>query len=287
MEVNSYIYLYHLDKFVILPDYPESVTDSLQSQFTETNALARTAPVFAYKYSGPRTISTVSLQLHRDMMETLNRNVSNLKENVVDFSGEDYVDTLIKYLQAASLPKYNEYASGSKTVIPPMIAVRFGNDIFIKGVINSAVQITYKKPILYNDKYAVVDVGFNISEVDPYDADTVLQQGSFRGFTRTFKDGIYADSPTSSAMIETATQTMTTEKIKSATIKTLDKVNKPPKKTTSMRTTASIPFKIPSTGVDGPPPGGANTYYDLNNGGNDVVVSPKGVVYRDTTRLIY
>lgn len=252
MLVNSYIYLYHLEKFVVLPDYPESITDSLQSEFATSNALSRTAPVFSYKYSGPRTVSTVSLQLHRDMMETLNRDISNLKDNVVDFSGDDYVDTLIKYLQAASLPKYNEYASGSKTVIPPMIAVRFGNDIFIKGVINSAVQIQYSKPILNNDKYAVVNVGFSVSEVDPYDAETVLQQGSFRGFTRTFKNGIYNDTSASSAIIETSTQTMTTEKIKPTTIKTVDKVNKTPKKQTNMRTT----FKVPSTGVDGPPPSG-------------------------------
>ena len=84
MEVNSYIYLYHLQKFVVLPDYPESITDSLESHFATSNALARTAPVFSYQNSGPRTISTVSLRLHRDMMETLNRDISNLKENAVN-----------------------------------------------------------------------------------------------------------------------------------------------------------------------------------------------------------
>ena len=71
--INSYIYLYHLDKFVILPDYPESITDSLSTRFEQTNALARTNPVFSYIQSGPRSISTVSLILHRDMMESLNR----------------------------------------------------------------------------------------------------------------------------------------------------------------------------------------------------------------------
>lgn len=251
MLVNSYIYLYHLDKFVVLPDYPESITDSLESHFATSTALARTAPVFSYQYSGPRTISTVSLTLHRDMMEDLNKDVSNLKDNVVDFSGDDYVDTLIKYLQAASLPKYNEYASGSKTVIPPMVAVRFGNDIFIKGVINSAIQITYKKPILYNDKYAVVDVGFSIAEVDPYDAETVLQQGSFRGFTRTFKDGIYSDSPSSPMISENTTQAVAIEKVKPSSIKTIDKISKPSRKSTSSRTTSAVPFKVPHMGVDG------------------------------------
>lgn len=251
--INSYIYLYHLDKFVILPDYPESITDSLQSRFTETNALARTAPVFSYQNSGPRTVSSVSLKLHRDMMETLNRDISNLKESVVDLSGDDYVDTLIKYLQAAALPKYNEYSTGAKTVIPPMIALRFGNDIFIKGVINSAITITYEKPILYNDKYAVVNVGFHISEVDPYDAETVLQQGSFRGFTRTFKDGIYADSPSAPTYQETTTASVEQNPaVKPESIRTRDKVPITPKKQQKVIPDTSAKQKqrqIPNTGV--------------------------------------
>lgn len=148
MVFNSYIYFYHLNKFCILPDYPESLSDTLQAKFTETNALARTAPVFSYQNSGPRQVSSVSLTLHRDMMEGLNFNVSNLKDDVVDFSGDDYIDTLIKYLQAAALPKYNEYSSGSKAVIPPMVAIRFGNDIFIKGVVTGGIQLNYQKPIL-------------------------------------------------------------------------------------------------------------------------------------------
>ena len=268
--INSYIYLYHLDKFVVLPDYPESITDSLQSRFTETNALARTAPVFSYSYSGPRTISTVSLQLHRDMMETLNRDISNLKNNVVDLSGDDYVDVLIKYLQAASLPKYNEYSSGSKTVIPPMVAVRFGNDIFIKGVINSAIQITYKKPILYNDKYAVVDVGFSIAEVDPYDADTILQTGSFRGISRAFKDGIYSDTPASPTINVAATSsTRTSPSAKPTSTRTRDNVPITSKKSSSTHTT----FRIPSTGVDSGPPEG----YGIGAGG--VYINDKKIIY--------
>lgn len=192
-KINNYIYFYHLEKFCVLPDCPENVTDAMASEFASTNALARTAPVFSYQHSGPRTMS-VNLEFHRDMMNDLNRNVSNLKDNVVDFSGDDYVDTLIKYLQAIALPKYNEYSSGSKTVIPPMIAVRFENNIFIKGVVTSGIQVTYKKPILIDGKYAVIDVSFTVSEVEPYDADYVVEAGSFRGLTRTFKNGIYADT---------------------------------------------------------------------------------------------
>ena len=36
-----------------------------------------------------------------------------------------------------------------------------------------------------------VDVSFTISEIDPYDAQTVMQQGSFRGINKTLERRIY------------------------------------------------------------------------------------------------
>lgn len=188
--IDNYIYFYHLSKFCVLPIYPEAISDTLASNFGQTNALSRTAPVFTYQNSGPRTVS-VSLSLHRDMMDDVNRNVSNLKDDVIDFSGNDYIDVLINYLQSVALPRYRNYSSGSKSVIPPMVAVRFGNELFIKGVVTSGITVTYKKPILSNNKYALVDIQFTVSETDPYDADSILAEGSFRGITRSFKDGIY------------------------------------------------------------------------------------------------
>lgn len=65
-------------------------------------------------------------------------------------------------------------------VDPPLVACRVGNDIFIKGIINGPVSIAYSGPILYNDKYALVNIGFTITEVDPYDAETVMNIGSYR-----------------------------------------------------------------------------------------------------------
>ena len=33
VETGSYIYLYHIDEFIKLPVYPESIVDTLQSTF--------------------------------------------------------------------------------------------------------------------------------------------------------------------------------------------------------------------------------------------------------------
>jgi hypothetical protein len=69
-----------------------------------------------------------------------------------------------------------------------MVAVRFGTDIFIKGVVKGQVSVRYSKPLVQvgdEEKYVKADINFNVYEVDPYDAETVAEKGSFRGLTRT------------------------------------------------------------------------------------------------------
>lgn len=180
---NNFIYLYHTDEYFIIPIYPESIGDNLSSSFASTTALSRTAPTFTYSNSGPRSVS-VSLKFHRDMLNDINKKGSNVKfdnqGNIVTSITDDYVDILIKKLQAVALPAYK---SSGQSVVPPQIAIRFGNDIFIKGVVNSGIQLTYSLPLLANNKYAIVDIGFNVYETQPYDAKTIGDLGSFRGLT--------------------------------------------------------------------------------------------------------
>ena len=190
--IDNYIYLYHVPNdgndsgvgsFVIIPTFPESYTDSIQASFASQNILGRSAPIFSYSYSGPRTI-TINLSLHRDLMQQLNYGVSNLNVEL----GDDYVDTLINKLQAIALP---EYDYGDKMINPPMVAVRFGNEFFIKGVIQGGLTITAQLPLLQNGKYANVGIQFSIAEVDPYDAESVINQGQLRGLSKTLERNLY------------------------------------------------------------------------------------------------
>ena len=143
--VENYVYIYQLNKYVIIPTYPEQINDSLGSTFASTNILSRTAPVYSYSYSGPRQIQ-FDLHLHRDLMSQLNY---NNKAFIADVGlNDDYVDTLIKYLQAMALPTYkvNQVQSAisqGKIVNPPIAAVRFGNSLFIKGIVSGNVGVTY------------------------------------------------------------------------------------------------------------------------------------------------
>lgn len=181
--IRNYIYLHHTDEYLILPQYPDTIPDHLNSTFSQQNALARTAPIYAFSNAGPRTIN-VKIELHRDMLNDVNMNASNFN---VEGLGKDYIDTLVKKLQAIALPKF---IAESKTVKPPMISVSFGQDVSIKGVVIGGVSLVYGKPILVNDKYAKVELNFTVYETTPYDAESVSRLGSFRGVTSQVANGL-------------------------------------------------------------------------------------------------
>ena len=180
LDVVNYIYLYHLDEWLLVPEYPDSIQDKMNSNFATTNALGRTAPVFTFSHSGPRDVQ-IQLHLHRDMVYDLNINYAKwgLDEN------EDFVEALVRKLQTMALPSIDEAA---KAINPPIVAVKMGKDIFIKGVVFGGVSIEYQKPILTDGRYAQVNLNFSIYEIDPYSAESVARLGSFRGMTRTFKE---------------------------------------------------------------------------------------------------
>ena len=200
---QNYIYISHLkgeisghydssgdntieDPYFILPTYPDTINDTLRSTFDQTSALSRSAPVYTYSNSGPREVQ-FTFKFHRDMMDEFNQGVSNYKLG----EGEDYVEGLVRCLQAIAVPKYNLQ---NKLVEPPLVAVRISNDIFIKGIVNGGVSVNYEKPLLYPDgRYAVMVVSFTVSEIDPYDSTTIFKNGSFRGVTRAMKKGFHLE----------------------------------------------------------------------------------------------
>lgn len=187
IEQSAYVYIYHLPSdvqgegtLIYIPQWPDQISDSLGSRFASTNALSRTAPVFSYIESGPREVQ-ISLQLHRDMMDEVNFKHCNVKPD----DGDDYVDMFIKKLMAVALPNYH---TASKEVEPPMVAVKFGDQLFIKGVVDGGITVEYNKPLLTDNKYSLVNIGFKISETEPMDALSISKVGSFRNITRTFQN---------------------------------------------------------------------------------------------------
>ena len=181
--IENYIYVYHVQQFMAIPTYPEALTGTVSVEFASSTPMSRSAPIYSYRKSGPRQITT-KLDLHRDLMTQVNKDVSNIPVS----PGDDYVDTLIKQIQAIALPVYG---ATEKMVDPPIIACRFGNDIFIRGVVEGNVGVDYDLPIISGNKYAHVGVSFTIVEVDPYSAPQVMTSGSFRGFDASLERNVW------------------------------------------------------------------------------------------------
>ena len=190
--ITNYVYIYQLNKYVIIPTYPENISDRLGSTFASTNILSRTAPIYSYSYSGPRTIQ-FDINLHRDLMTQLNYdNIDFLDDLGLN---DDYIDTLIRYLQAMALPTYkvNEVLSSinqGTIVNPPVVAVRFGQSVFIKGIVNGDVAVNYQGPIDRDGKYQQVSLSFAVTETEPQDAESIAQNGSFRGLNLVLARGL-------------------------------------------------------------------------------------------------
>lgn len=190
--IDNYVYFYHTDTLIAIPIYPETIADTMSVSYSPTSPLSSTAPTFSFQNSGPRSFE-VTLPLHRELMTSINATQSEFTSkipqlltqqvgdngDIEDITNVDYVDILVNQLQGAALPKFS---SAEKMVNPPVIAVRFGEDIFCKGVVNGGVSVTYGVPILSDGKYANVTVSFNINEIIPFDAETVMRVGGFRGY---------------------------------------------------------------------------------------------------------
>lgn len=192
--IDNYVYLYHTDTLIVIPTYPESIDDQTSVTFNKSTPLARSAPIYSYAASGPRTFN-VKLDLHRELMNEINTSNSSLRGAVPSIESVDYVDMMVNQLRAAALPRY---ASAEKMVNPPVVAVRFGKDIFCKGVVDGGVGVVYSGPILRTDVYAVVEVSFSISEIDPYDADSVMTVGGYRSLNTTLERRVWSASGSSS-----------------------------------------------------------------------------------------
>ena len=194
--IDNYIYMHHLNTYIILPLYPQSVRDSQQANFAPSTPLMRSAPIQSFQGSSARSI-TFEFQLHREYMSQLNYKKSNAKLDI----GDDYVDTLIKDIQACALPKYD---SSEKMVDPPIVSVRLGDDIFIKGVVKGPPTVLYQLPIINidgKDKYALVSISFSVDEIDPYSADDIVKIGSFRGLSTSLERNIWKTSNSLSSKI--------------------------------------------------------------------------------------
>ena len=157
IPTDNYIIFHHTGKSYVIPVDPDSIADSMSASFAQNYPLSRSAPIYSYQNSGPRTVQ-VSFTLHRDLCKEFNP------------GSEDMVEELIDNLEGLVLP---DYESANKIVNPPIVSLKIIDEIYIKGVVTGTVGKTFNLPLLnYGGqyKYALVSLNFSISEIQPYSA---------------------------------------------------------------------------------------------------------------------
>lgn len=169
IPTENYIVLHHTGAKYIIPVDPDAISDSMGASFAENSPLSRSAPIYSYQHSGPRTVQ-VTFTLHRDLCREYNP------------GSTDMVEELITNLDALVLPDYD---SASKIVNPPVVSLKIRDELYIKGVVTGSAGITYNLPLInYGTgdrpvyKYALVTISFGISEITPYSAS--ILPGKFR-----------------------------------------------------------------------------------------------------------
>ena len=195
-KLQAYIYIYHLGLQFNLPTLPESLTDTMNLSFEQTPVLARSAPQITFGGAGPRTFQ-VQIQLHRHLFTLENPQTQALLNNprgyvqlpnpvtgnMQSYKAVDAVDILVNALLSLSLPKYTD---STKSIVPPSLLIRYGDELAIRGVPANVQKMT-KGPWLKSNKQADVQVSFQVTEVEPYSAQYVAQYGSLRGLSTTLQ----------------------------------------------------------------------------------------------------
>lgn len=156
IPTDNYIIFHHTGKSYVIPIDPDSIADQMSASFASNSPLSRSAPIFSYQNSGPRSVQ-VSFTLHRDLCKEFNP------------GSVDMVEELVNNLEGMVLP---DYQSASKIVNPPVVTLKIRDEITIKGIVTN-VGKSFNLPLLkYPDgyKYAVVNLNFSVSEVQPQSA---------------------------------------------------------------------------------------------------------------------
>ena len=171
---ENYLYFYHTDTLVLLPYWPLNIQDNQGANWNSTSILGRSAPIQSYSSGQARTVS-VQLKFHREMLKQTNMRQPH--NRVIDASfEEDYVDYVINMLYGCVIPNYS---SSAKLVDPPLVAARFGNQTYIKGIVTN-FSVGYSGAILRDRKYSEIEITLSMTEINPYDAVTAMGVGSFR-----------------------------------------------------------------------------------------------------------
>lgn len=169
---ENFLYLHHLDLLVWIPTYAEEIDISQKASFSQSKPLGAPNDIYSFGGSGPRTVRR-SLLLDRDMMQIMGA------EGLVGTG--DPIETLIRAMECTCVARY---ADARKMIDPPLVTYKEANEVTITGVVLGGVNI--KAYGGWKDgRKRTYSMELNISEIEQYDAQTIMAIGQYRGLSAT------------------------------------------------------------------------------------------------------
>lgn len=195
-RIPAYIYIYHMKLEFNLPVLPDSIQDSMPISFNSEPILARSSPQITFSSAGPRT-QQVTLRLHRHLFCLENQHISTTTGKycvrsmdpstgkIIEVQAVDAADLFIDALTTLSLPKYTD---ATKSIVPPSLLLRLGNESCIRGV-PSGFTKSASGVWLNSGKLADISISFTITEVEPFSAQYTAKTGTLRSISTTLQRG--------------------------------------------------------------------------------------------------
>lgn len=132
---------------VDLPCYPDELSDSVSSNWSDQSILGMSSPISSYTGTGYRSVS-FSFTLHREMGDHFNSPSKKNNKNI---------ENILRIIRGCVYPNYN--TSGVK---PTLTTFVFGN-FRAHGIVRS-ISYTWKKPII-NGNYQVADIQVQMDDI--------------------------------------------------------------------------------------------------------------------------
>lgn len=146
------------EKIIYLPVYPEELSESFSTNYSQTELNGRSAPYQTYGGNEARTMS-LPVTLHQDLCD--------------ETTGDLHM--IVRYLKQLVYPKYN-----GSIVIPPYCFLKFGNMLNCYAIMDS-IDFNWSETIIEESKYfSKCEVNFSFQE---------LRKNSLPTVDNVFKNG--------------------------------------------------------------------------------------------------
>lgn len=174
---ENFLYLHHLDLLVWIPTYGSEINVTQNASYSHTKPLGAPNDIYSFAGSGPRTMNR-TIEIDRDTIQILNAN---------GLTGDgDPIETLLRALESCCVANYSD---ARRMINPPIVTYKEAQEITITGVIVGSITTSARGGWI-NGRKRNYSIQLVITEIEQYDAQSIMQTGHYRGLNNTLMQRI-------------------------------------------------------------------------------------------------